>query len=77
MAQIREVLRNIESLIGLDLRHYFVPNILYVGAAEIVDAIAFLCLTVVLTRVLPQDTFGQFKYVLAVIGFVQVISLPE
>lgn len=75
MRIFHKVLNRIERKLELNLR-YFMKNFSYMFANNIVTIAMALALSVMLARVLSQDVFGQYNFIISIMSILAVLSLP-
>ncbi len=63
------------SFLGIDLL-FFVRNGFWVSASQVVGMVAGLLLSVAFARLVSQELYGQYQYVIALFGLFSVLSLP-
>jgi len=69
------VTRKIEGWLGVDLGYYLRNNI-YLITAQGIILLCGLASSIVLARLLPKETYGQYNYIFSVIGILAISSLP-
>lgn len=71
-----KILRRIEDYVQLDLG-YYLKNTFYLIIAQGVLLFCGFASSLVLARILPQETYGQFNYIFSILGVLAISSLPE
>jgi len=72
---VTSIFRKVEDLLGIDL-DYYIRNNSYLLTAQAVIILCGLASSIVLARLLPQETYGQYNYVFSIIGILAISSLP-
>jgi len=72
---IASLIQKTEGLLGIDLA-YYARNNSYLLIAQAVILLCGLASSIVLTRLLSQDTYGQYNYIFSVIGILAIFSIP-
>ncbi len=72
---LRILLLRLSKYLGIDL-NYFAKDASYILTAHIVSLITGFFLTIAFARGLSQTTFGQYNFILAIVGTLFVFSLP-
>ena len=72
---ITEVTRKIGGWLGLDLG-YYIRNNAYLLTAQLIILLCGLASSLVLARLLPKETYGQYNYIFSIIGILAIFALP-
>ena len=72
---IGAISKKIEQWTGLDV-DYYVKNNLYLIIVQAVILLSGLATSVVLTRMLTREAYGQYNYIFSIIGILAIFSLP-
>ncbi len=75
MDRFNELVDQVESYFQLDIR-YYVKNSFYLILAHGVSMGFSLLLSIAFARLLTQDLYGQWNYVLSIMGILAIFSLP-
>jgi len=72
---IIKVTRKIGEWLGVDLG-YYIRNNLYLLTAQVIILLCGLASSIVLARLLPKESYGQYNYIFSIIGILTISSLP-
>ncbi|MCD5401516.1 oligosaccharide flippase family protein, partial [candidate division NPL-UPA2 bacterium] len=75
MNKINQFIDKLGSYFQLDLR-YYIKNSFYLISAHAVSVVIGLMLSISFARFLPKETFGQYGFIMAIIGIVGIFTLP-
>lgn len=67
--------KKLESYVHLDLK-YYVKNFTYLTFTRAVGMGLGLLLTIAFARLLSKEIYGQYNYIMAIIGILAIFSLP-
>jgi len=72
---IDKFLDKLGSYLHLDLK-YYVKNSSYLITARVVSTILGLLLSISFARFLPKEIYGQYGYIMSIIGILAIFTLP-
>ena len=72
---IIKVTRKIGEWLGVDLG-YYIRNNFYLLTAQVIILLCGLTSSIVLARLLPKESYGQYNYIFSIIGILTISSLP-
>lgn len=75
MNTIDEIFERAGGYLQLDLK-YYVKNASYLISANIVSILFGLLLSIAFARLLSKEVYGQYNYILSIIGIFAIFSLP-
>lgn len=70
-----QFVKKLESYVHLDLK-YFVKNFSYLTFTRVVGMGLGLLVTIAFARLLSKEIYGQYNYIIAIIGILAIFSLP-
>ena len=73
--RITGLIDKLGSYVHLDLR-YYIRNLSYITAGQLVGAGFSVLLSIAFARLLTKDLYGQWNYILAIMGILAIFSLP-
>lgn len=73
--RITGLIDKLGSYVHLDLR-YYIRNLSYITAGQLVGAGFSVLLSIAFARLLTKDLYGQWNYILAIMGILAILSLP-
>lgn len=69
------IIDKLGSYVHLDLR-YYIRNISFLTFAQVITVGCSVALSVTFARLMPKEVYGQYSYILAIIGALAIFSLP-
>ena len=72
---LNKLLDRIGKKFGIDVSYFF-NSTFYLSLGYVADSLKGIILSALYARILTQEVFGQYNYILIIIGVVTVISLP-
>lgn len=73
--RIVSVIDKLGNYVHLDLR-YYIRNISFLTFAQVVTVGCGVLSSVAFARLMPKEVYGQYNYILAIIGALAIFSLP-
>lgn len=70
-----KILEKWSSIIGLDLT-YFIGGGFWLASSTILTFIGGLLLSALFARIWPKETYGQFSFLMSLVGIASVLALP-
>lgn len=70
-----KALKKLQRHFQLDLK-YFLKNYSYLTSAQMASLAIGILMSVAFARLLPKETYGQYNYILSVIGILAIFALP-
>ena len=75
MQLIEKIIDKFEKYLQLDLRSY-VKNTSYLMAVNVISIICGLATSIAFTRLTSKEVYGQFGFIMSVVGVFAIFSLP-
>ena len=74
-AKISSILSKYSKMHWIDL-FYFVKNSFWLLVAQFVTSLRWIILVLLMTNLLGKQKFGEYTFIMAIIGIISVIALP-
>ncbi len=69
------LLHKLEKLLKIDVR-YVLSGGFWLTFGQVVSAITGLALSIIFARLLPKETYGNYKFITSIFGMIAITSIP-